>query len=55
MKRVILLTLLSSISLALFENSYVIKHVNKIQDFNQILESDFVSMVYFYAEDCENC
>lgn len=55
MKKAIILTLLSTLSFALFENSYIIKHVNKLQDFHEILESDFVSMVYFYAEECENC
>lgn len=40
---------------ALFENSYTVKHINKLVDFQNVLESEFVSMVFFYSEDCENC
>lgn len=40
---------------ALFENSYTIKNINKLADFQNVLESEFVSMVFFYSEDCENC
>ena len=39
---------------SLFENSYTIKHINKMEDFLNILESEFVSMVYFYSDNNEN-
>ncbi|CAD8121612.1 unnamed protein product [Paramecium sonneborni] len=55
MNKFILIALFFIVTQALFENSYTIKSVYKMQDFHPILESDFVSLVYFYAEDCENC
>ncbi|CAK63922.1 unnamed protein product (macronuclear) [Paramecium tetraurelia] len=55
MNKFILIALLTLSTQALFENSYTIKSANKMQDFRAILESDFVSLVYFYTEECENC
>ncbi|CAD8209302.1 unnamed protein product [Paramecium pentaurelia] len=55
MYKIIFLAVLCSISVALFENSYLIKNANKLQDFRDILESEFVSLVYFYSDQCENC
>lgn len=50
MFKLLFLGVLFSISVALFENSYLIKHANKLQDFRDILESEFVSLVYFYSD-----
>lgn len=50
MYKIIFLAVLCSISVALFENSYLIKNANKLQDFRDILESEFVSLVYFYSD-----
>ncbi|CAD8212594.1 unnamed protein product [Paramecium octaurelia] len=55
MLKYILLGVMCTFSVALFENSYLIKHANKLQDFRDILASEFVSLVYFYSENCENC
>lgn len=50
-----LLLVFFSSAFALFENSFTIKHLNKLEDFVKILESEFVSMVYFYSDQCTNC
>ncbi|CAK62792.1 unnamed protein product (macronuclear) [Paramecium tetraurelia] len=55
MLKFILLGVMCTLSVALFENSYLIKHANNLQDFKDILGSEFVSFVYFYSENCENC
>ncbi|CAD8111869.1 unnamed protein product [Paramecium sonneborni] len=55
MLKIIFIAILCSLSVGLFENSYLIKHANKLQDFRDILESEFVSLVYFYSDSCENC
>jgi hypothetical protein len=52
--KLIILALLTTMGFSLFENSYTIKHINKMEDFLNILESDFVSMVYFYSDNNEN-
>ncbi|KAM3143769.1 hypothetical protein pb186bvf_004045 [Paramecium bursaria] len=40
----------------LFENNMLVKRISRLVDFQKVLESESVSMVYFYQEsNCERC